>query len=62
MHTLRNTGFHDYVILWFIHNVMDVVNVVIFFVCFSLEGDGGVVIVSDTTNEFLPGGNKDLLN
>ena len=41
-----------YMILWFNHNVMDVVNVVTFY----------SVFISDTTNEFLPGDAKDLLN
>ena len=39
-------------ILWFNYNVMDVVNVVTFY----------LVIISDATNEFLSGYNKDLLN
>ena len=41
-----------YMILWFGYNVMDVVDVVMFY----------LVIVSDATDEFLPGNNKDLLN
>ena len=40
-----------YMILWF-NNVMDVVNIVMFY----------LVIISDATNVFLPGDNKDLLN
>ena len=44
----------SYMIIWFHCNIMpmDVVNVVMFY----------LVIISDATNEFLPGGNKDLLN
>ena len=38
-------------ILWFNYNVIDVVNVDLFY----------LVSISDTTNEFLPGDNKDLL-
>ena len=41
-----------YMILWFNHNVMDVVNVFMFY----------LVTISDTTIDFLPGDNKDLLN
>ena len=40
-----------YIILWS-NYVMDVVNVVMFY----------LIIISDATNEFLPGDNKDLLN
>ena len=40
---------HD---LWFNHNVMGEVNVVMF--C--------LVVISDATNEFLPGDNEDSLN
>ena len=39
-------------ISWSSYNVMDVVNVVMFY----------VVIISDATNGFLPGDNEDLLN
>ena len=35
-----------------VYNAMDVVNVVMFY----------LVIISDTTNEFLPGNNTDLFN
>ena len=38
--------------VWFNHNVMDVVNVVMFH----------LVIISDARNEFLPGNNKDVIN
>ena len=41
----------SYRIIRFNSNVMDVVNVIIFY----------LVLSSDTTNEFLPGGNKDIL-
>ena len=41
-----------YMILWFYYNVMDLVNVVMFY----------LVIISDATHPFLPGGNRDLLN
>ena len=40
-----------YMILWLNYNVMDVVNVVMFY----------LVIISDATNEFLPTDDKDLL-
>ena len=39
-------------ILWFDYNIMNVANVVMFY----------LAIISDATNEFLPGDNKDLLN
>ena len=39
-------------ILWFNYNVLDAVNVVVFY----------LVIISDATNEFLPEDDKDLLN
>ena len=39
-------------IIWSNYNVMDVVNVVMFY----------LAIISDVTNEFLPGDDKDLLN
>ena len=39
-------------ILWFSCNVVDVVKVVMFY----------LVIISDATNELLPGDNRDLLN
>ena len=38
--------------LWFNYKVLDLMNVVLFY----------FVIISDVTNEFLPGDNKDLLN
>ena len=41
-----------YMILWFNYNAMGVVHVVMF----------SLVIISDATNNFLPGDNKDLLN
>ena len=41
-----------YMILWFNYNVMDVRNVVMFY----------LVSIADTTNEFLPADNTDLLN
>ena len=41
-----------YMILRFNYNVMDVVNVVMF----------SWIIISDATNEFIPGNNKGLLN
>ena len=40
-----------YMILWFNYNVMDMENVMFY-----------LVIISDTTNEFLPEDNTDLLN
>ena len=44
--------FHGILGLWFNYNVMDAVNVVMLY----------LAIIYDTTNEFLPGENKDLLN
>ena len=41
-----------YMMLWFNYNVMDMINIVMFY----------VVIISNATHEFLPRGNKDLLN
>ena len=41
-----------YMISWFKHNAMDVESVVVHY----------LVFISDTTSEFLPGDNKDLLN
>ena len=41
-----------FIILWFNHNVKDVVNVVM--LC--------LVIIFDATNDFIPRDNKDLLN
>ena len=41
-----------YMVLWFNGNVIDVVNVVMFYLLY----------ISDTADEFLPGGDKDLWN
>ena len=38
-------------VVWFSHNVMDVVNVVIY-----------LVVISDATDKFVTGDNRDLLN
>ena len=46
---LKPPGVHDFI---FIYNVMNVVNVVMFY----------LVIISDTINKFITGDNKDLLN
>ena len=41
-----------YMILWSNYNIVDVVNVIMF----------NLIIISDATNQFLPGDNRGLLN